>query len=153
VTWLAFLDVYLRGKKGHETNRDRIYDLLMKHAGDAGGIPFPEGAGVYGSLTGGAGRSWDNGNFFHMLICGIYGLEKSQAGITISPPSPITSLPLTELKNICWRDAVYHFTWTGEGTCIQKILCDGTEIATAQDKALLDYNQGVHQVEVILGTP
>ncbi len=46
VTWLAFLDVYLRGKKGHELNRSRIHDLLMQHAGDAGGTLFPEGAGV-----------------------------------------------------------------------------------------------------------
>jgi len=111
VTWLAFLDVYLRGIKGHETNRDRIYDLLMKHAGDAGGIPFSEGAGVYGNLTGGAGRSWDNGNFFHMLVCGVYGLEKCKGGISISPPAPISNQPVTELKNFCWRDAEYNFNW------------------------------------------
>jgi len=151
VTWLAFLDVYLRGKKGYETNRGRIYDLLMKHAGDAGGIPFPEGAGVYGSLTGGAGRAWDNGNFFHMLFCGVYGLEKSREGISISRPSPIGNQPVTELQNVCWRDAVYHFNWTGTGRAIGKVTCDGTEVKALHGKWLLAESQGQHRVEITLG--
>jgi hypothetical protein len=151
VTWLAFLDIYLRGKKGHDTNRSRIYDLLMQHAGDAGGIPFPEGAGVYGNLTGGAGRSWDNGNFFHMLVCGVYGLEKNKDGISVSPPSPVGNLPFTELKNLCWRDAVYNFSWTGKGKRIIKIICDGVEIKTTSDKWLLVSDKGLHEVKVILG--
>jgi hypothetical protein len=150
VTWLAFLDIYLRGKKGYDTNRKKIYDLLMKHSGDAGGIPFPEGAGVYGNLTGGAGRSWDNGNFFHMLVCGIYGLEKSKDGISVSPPSPIGNLPFTELKNLCWRDAVYNFSWTGKGRNIKKVIADGVEIKMISGKWLLVSDKGMHEVEVIL---
>jgi hypothetical protein len=149
VTWLAFLDVYLRGKKGYENNRSRIYDLLMQHAGDAGGIPFPEGAGVYGSLTGGAGRSWDNGNYFHMLICGIYGIEKQKEGITISNPHGINQVPLTELLNFCWREAVYNFHWTGKGKNIRKVICDGEELKES-DKWFLNSDKGIHEIEIIL---
>jgi hypothetical protein len=149
VTWLAFLDIYLRGKKGYENNRSRIYDLLMQHAGDAGGIPFPEGAGVYGSLTGGAGRSWDNGNFFHMLICGIYGIEKEKEGIFISNPQTISQVPLTELLNFCWREAVYNFHWTGQGKNIKKVLCDGVELKASGTWCLVS-DKGIHEVEIIM---
>jgi hypothetical protein len=149
VTWLAFLDVYLRGKKDYADNRSRIYDLLMKHAGDAGGIPFPEGAGVYGSLTGGAGRSWDNGNFFHMIICGMYGLEKTRKGILISNPERIDKVPLTELLNFCWREAIYNFHWTGLGNSISKVICDGKELKTP-GKWMLDSDRGIHEVEIVL---
>jgi len=151
VTWLAFLDIYLRGEKGYEKNRRQIYDLLIKHSLDAGGILFPEGAGVYGSLTGGAGRSWDNGNYFHMLVCGFYGLEKSKDGIIISNPGKVENLPLTELKNFCWRQAVYNFQWTGEGKKIQKIICDRNPLKLTNGEWLLDSMKGTHQVEVVLG--
>ena len=150
VTWLAFLDVYLRGEKEYEKNRSRIYDLLMQHAGDAGGINFPEGAGVYGSLTGGAGRSWDNGNYFHMLICGIYGIEKEKEGVLISNPHKIDNVPLTELLNFCWREAVYNFHWTGRGKHIKKIMCDANEVKSTSDKWLLISDKGVHDVEIML---
>jgi hypothetical protein len=151
VTWLAFLDIYLRGEKGYEKNRREIYDLLIRHSHDAGGILFPEGAGVYGSLTGGAGRSWDNGNYFHMLVCGFYGLEKSKDGIVISNPDRVENLPLTELKNFCWRQAVYNFQWNGEGRKIKKIICDGTDLKLTNGEWLLDFRNGTHRVEVVLG--
>jgi hypothetical protein len=151
VTWLAFLDIFLRGEKGYEKNRREIYDLLIKHSLDAGAVLFPEGAGVYGSLTGGAGRSWDNGNYFHMLVCGFYGLEKSNKGIVISNPGRVENLPLTELQNFCWRQAVYNFRWKGEGKKIQKIKCDGTDLRPTNGEWLLDSKNGNHQVEVVLG--
>ncbi len=150
VTWLAFLDVYLRGIKGHSTNRPGIYEILMEHAGDAGGIPFPEGAGVYGYLTGGAGRSWDNGNFFHMLVCGVYGLEKSRDGISISAPQKIDNVPLTEMLNFCWRDAVYNFHWKGEGSKISKVLINGDEVKPESGKYKLTATSGEHEVLIIL---
>ncbi len=150
VSWLGFLDVYLRGKKGHETNRSRIFDMLMKHAHDAGGIPFPEGAGIYGNLTGGAGRTWDNGNFFHMLICGVYGLEKSKDGIKISAPEKIDGVPLTELKNFRWRKAIYNFKWIGEGKNIKSVTMDGNEIASKQGVYSLTDKIGSHKVEIEL---
>lgn len=148
VTWLAFLDVYLRSKKGYETNRDRIYSLLMKHSLDAGGILFPEGAGVYGNLTGGAGRSWDNGTYFHMLVCGIYGIEKTDAGIQISPPNPIMDLPLTELLNVCWKKAVYNFRWEGRGKRIAQIFIDGIELKPESGNFTLTNATGVHEVTI-----
>jgi hypothetical protein len=150
VTWLAFLDVYLRGKKDHETNRTKIYSMLMLHAHDAGGIVFPEGAGVYGSLTGGAGRAWDNGNFFHMLVCGIYGLEKSNDGITISAPEKIEGVPLTELKNFYLKKAVYDFTWTGNGKNIKSISVDGQNLKQENGGYTLKYNSGKHKVIIQL---
>jgi hypothetical protein len=150
VTWLAFLDVYLRGEKGYETNRSRIYNLLMKHARDAGGIPFPEGAGVYGSLTGGAGRSWDNGNFFHMLICGIYGIEKNKEGIRISSPNPIENIPVTELLNVCWKKAVYNFRWEGKGNRIAYVLLDGRKVKSDHNTFVIDKNTGVHNVKITM---
>jgi hypothetical protein len=150
VTWLGFLDVYLRGKKGHDTNRSRIFDMLMKHAHDAGGIPFPEGAGVLGYLTGGAGRTWDNGNFFQMLICGIYGLEKSKDGITISAPEKIDGTPLTELKNFRWRKALYDFKWTGKGKNIKSVTIDGNEISSDRGIYILTDEMGIHKIKIEL---
>jgi len=150
VTWLAFLDVYLRGINGYETNRARIYNLLLQHAMDAGGIVFPEGSGVYGYLTGGAGRSWDNGNFFHMLVCGVYGIEKSSTGIHISPPKPINGIPLTELLNICWRKAVYNFYWEGKGSHISMVLLDGNEIKPESDIFILKQKTSIHIVKIKL---
>ncbi len=150
VTWLAFLDIYLRGKLGYETNRDRIYSLLMKHATDAGGIVFPEGAGVYGSLTGGAGRSWDNGNFFHMLVCGFYGLEKDSHGIRIDDPAPVKGIPVTGLRNFSWRNAVYDFNWKGRGTHIRRVVMDGAEIPASAGHFLLNQSSGKHVVDIML---
>ncbi|MGD8777355.1 MAG: hypothetical protein PVH88_00150 [Ignavibacteria bacterium] len=151
VTWLAFLDIYLRSKTGHSKNKAKIYELLIKHAYDAGGIPFSEGIGVWGYLTGGAGRSWDNGNFFHMLVCGIYGLEKSKDGILITSPAKIEGVPLTELNNFKWRDAVYNFSWQGDGSNIKKVTVNGKEIKSAEDGLykLVD-RKGNYNVEVFL---
>jgi len=149
VPWLAFLDVYLRGKKGHEANRDRIYDLLMLHAKDAGGIPFSEGASIMGSLTNNAGRSWDNGNYFHMLVSGMYGIEKTYDGIVLSSPNPINNKPLTELKNVGWRDATYNLKWNGDGTRIINVKIDGVELIPQMGTYLLNYNTGTHEVEII----
>ena len=150
VTWLGFLDVYLRGKKEHDTNRSRIFHMLMKHAHDAGGIPFPEGMGVLGCLTGGAGRTWDNGNFFHMLICGIYGLEKSKDGITILAPEKIDGVPLTELKNFRWHKAIYNFKWTGKGKHIKEIIIDGNRITPDHGVYKLTNKTGKHEVKIEL---
>lgn len=150
VTWLAFLDIHLRGIKGHQKNRDRIFKLLMKHAGDVDNIPFPEGAGVYGYLTGGAGRSWDNGTFFHMLITGVYGISKHKDGITISDPNPIKEQPLTELKNVIWRDATYDFIWSGKGNQIKNIRMNNKEINAENETYLLHAASGHHRVEIAL---
>ena len=150
VTWLAFLDVYLRGKKGHLKNRSRIYGMLMEHARDAGGTPFPEGAGVYGYLTGGAGRSWDNGNYFHLLLCGVYGLEKDRQGIRISPPQPIGSAPVTELRNVSWRQARYKIRWTGQGDRISEVRVDGEVLEPESGGYRLTYDSGEHEVIIKL---
>ncbi|MHB8338297.1 MAG: hypothetical protein ACYC49_09260 [Ignavibacteriaceae bacterium] len=140
----------MRGKKGHETNRSRIFDMLMKHVHDAGGIPFSEGAGIYGNLTGGAGRTWDNGNFFHMLICGIYGLEKSKDGITISAPEKIDGIPLTEPKNFRWCKAIYNFKWIGKGKHIKDVIIDGNRITSELDVYKLTGKDGSHEVKIEL---
>ena len=150
VTWLAFLDIYLRGKKDYPAGRDRIYRLLVEHMHDAGGTPFPEGAGVYGYLTGGAGRSWDNGNFFHMLICGICGIRKDREGIHISGPHPLQSLPLSELDNVKWQKATYDFTWEGDGEDIREVLLDGKPVPRSGETWLLDASKGNHRVTIKL---
>ncbi len=150
VTWLAFMDVYLRGIKGHDANRPRIFNMLMQHAHDAGGVPFPEGAGIYGNLTGGAGRLWDNGNFFHMLICGVYGVEKSKDGISLTAPNEIDGTPLTELKNFCWRKAVYNFKWIGKGKNIKSITLDGNKITSTSGVYKLNKSHGSHKIEIVL---
>ncbi|MGD8777369.1 MAG: hypothetical protein PVH88_00225 [Ignavibacteria bacterium] len=151
VPWLAFLDVYLRGKNGHLKNRSKIFDLLMEHARDVLDIPFTEGMGIYGFLTKNAGRSWDNGNFFHMLVCGIYGIEKTKDGIILSAPGKIESAPLTELKNVRWRNAVYNFEWNGDGNEIKKVVVNGSEIKSEPNNVykLID-KAGVHEVEISL---
>jgi hypothetical protein len=151
VPWLGFLDVYLRGKAGHNANRSKIYDLLISHAHDAGVIPFPEGAGIHGDLTGNSGRTWDNGNFFQMLICGIYGLEKTRDGIRITAPERIDSVPLTELRDVCWRKAVYNFKWNGEGKSIESVVIDGNRNIRSTDGIFnLAYKSGTHEVDVNL---
>ena len=150
VTWLAFLDVFLRGKKGCLTNRSKIYDMLLQHAYDAGKIPFSEGMGVYGSLTDGAGRTWDNGNYFHMLICGIYGLEKDNNNITISAPVLIEGTPLTELKNFYWGNAIYNFSWKGTGSKIKTITVDGEKVNHEIGEYKLFDKAGKHNVQIIM---
>lgn len=150
VTWLGFMDVYLRGKEGHDKNRAKIFHLLMKNALDAGGIPFPEGMGIMGYLTGNAGRTWDNGNFFHMLICGVYGLEKSKDGIRIVAPDKIRGVPLTELDNFRWREAVYNFKWIGNGKYIEDVTVDGNKIKSKSGVYWLTNKRGSHEVEIKL---
>lgn len=150
VPWLAFLDVYLRGKKGHTRNRSRIYDLLMKHALDAGGIPFSEGVGISGCLTGGAGRAWDNGNFFHMLVSGIYGIEKSNEGIQITAPAPIEGTPFTELRNMRWGNATCNFRWRGVGTRIESVRLNGKHVYPQGEKWVLRELSGDCAVDVVL---
>jgi hypothetical protein len=150
VTWLAFLDVYLRCKKGHEANGSKIFDMLLAHAYDAGGVAFSEGVGVNGRLTGGAGRTWDNGNFFHMLISGIYGIEKNKDCVLISSPVKMDTMPLTELKNFCWRKAVYNFKWVGKGKSIKNVFVDGKEISGKSGTYVLTNEIGKHNVEINL---
>lgn len=145
--WLAFLDVFLRAKLGREKNRSEIFGLLIEHAYDVPAAPFAEGAGITGVLTGGAGRAWDNGNFFHCLISGIYGIEKSQSGISISDPVKMEGFPLTELKNVRWRDAIYNIKWEGIGTEIREIALDDKIL----DKHILMEKTGRHEVIVKLG--
>jgi hypothetical protein len=129
--WLGFLDVYLRCTRGIETNRDRIFGQLLDHAYDIPGVCFSEGLGIYGTLSGVSGRSWDNGNFFHTLITAIYGLKKSKDGIEIGPPTQMDSASVTELQNVRWRQAVYNFEWRGTGDRIDKVVLDGKEIESA----------------------
>lgn len=150
VTWLAFLDVYLRGVSGHKTKRSLIYQKTMDQKEIVAGVPFPEGAGVYGYLTGGAGRSWDNGNFFHLILCGIYGIEKDRNGIAVSDPNPLDGVPLSELKNVRWRDASYHMEWKGSGTLISKITLNGRPLKKEAGIYLLEKEKGSHEVEITL---
>ena len=150
VTWLAFLDVYLRGVSGSQTNRSLIYQKTMDQKEIVAGVPFPEGAGVYGYLTGGAGRSWDNGNFFHLILCGVYGIQKDRNGIAVSNPIPLDGVPLSELKNVRWRDACYQFEWKGSGTQIANFKLNGESIKKKQGFYLLDQKKGSHKVEIIL---
>ena len=140
----------MRGKEGHDKNRAKIFQLLMKNALDAGGIPFPEGMGIMGYLTGNAGRTWDNGNFFHMLICGVYGLEKSKDGIRIVTPDKIRGVPLTELDNFRWREAVYNFKWIGNGKYIEEVTVDGNKIKSKSGVYWLTNKRGSHEVEIKL---
>jgi hypothetical protein len=126
--WLGCLDVYLRCMKGHRPNRARILKLILDHAYDIPAAPLAEGAGVFGNLTGGAGRAWDNGSFFQMLIRGVYGLEKTSEGLDIRPPAELEGMNLTELNHVCWRQASYDFTWQGRGPRIARILLDGVPV-------------------------
>jgi hypothetical protein len=126
--WLGFLDVYLRCKLDHPANRSEIFKLLIDHAYDVPSAPFAEGAGNSGVLTGGAGRAWDNGNFFHCLINGIYNVEKDKDGLTIGAPVKMADFLLTELNHVRWRDATYHLQWRGEGTKIETVTLDGRPV-------------------------
>jgi hypothetical protein len=153
--WLGFLDVYLRCKYGREQNRSRIFSLLIKHAYDVPGACFTEGAGINGGLTGGSGRTWDNGNFFHCLISGVYGIEKTAQGIGVVAPTQMQGFPLTELKNVRWNNAVYDFQWVGSGTKISKLTLDSAtqqslRVSGADTYQLLE-KSGRHSVVVTLG--
>ncbi len=148
--WLGFLDVYLRCKKRDSMIRSDVFALLIKNAYVLPAAPFSEGAGISGTLTGGAGRAWDNGNFFHCLISGIYGLEKSRTGIQVSAPAKIDGFPITELENVRWKNAVYDFTWTGSGSIIDQVLLDGKPClpCTSSGAYLLHKPTGLHKVTV-----
>lgn len=152
--WLGFFDVYLRGEKGHDKNRSRIFKSLLDHAWDIPAGCFTEGLGVYGNLTGGAGRSWDNGNFFHTLIVGILGIEKSKDGIAIKAPRPVDSIPMGSLQNVGWKNAIYHFQWKGKGGNIKEVLLDGRKIQPSdqdgKESYLLTKTKGEHQCLIIL---
>lgn len=151
--WLGFLDVYLRSKTGagSELNRRRILALLLAHAYDVAETPFSEGLGIYGSITGGAGRSWDNGNFFHCLINGIYGIEKTYADIRVSAPKPVPEFAFKELRSVPWRNAIYDFEWQGRGTQIASVRLDGRVLKPSDsgDYVIAD-NSGRHTVLITL---
>lgn len=145
--WLGFLDVYLRCKFDHPANRSKIFKLLIAHAYDVPSAPFAEGAGNSGVLTGGAGRAWDNGNFFHCLINGIYNVEKDKDGLTIGVPVKMAGFPLTELNNVRWRNAIYNLQWRGEGTKIKTVTMDGRPVSKlAGGRYRLAEKAGAHKV-------
>jgi hypothetical protein len=147
--WLGFLDVYLRCKFDHPANRSEIFKLLIAHAYDVPSAPFAEGAGNSGVLTGGAGRAWDNGNFFHCLINGIYNVEKNKNGLTIGAPVRMADFPLTELNNVRWRDAVYNLQWRGERTKIETVTMDGRPVTKlAGGRYQFAEKTGAHEVVV-----
>ncbi len=148
--WLGFLDVYLRCKKDHTVNRSKIFKMLLDHAWDVPDACFSEGAGPWGFLTGGAGRSWDNANFFHTLVVGIYGLEKSNSGITVSVPVKMEGYPLTELNNFKWKQAVYDFEWKGSGDRISSVTLDGKAVSKTESGYLLNKQGGKHKVVITL---
>lgn len=153
--WLGFLDVYLRCKHGREQNRSRIFSLLIKHAYDVPGACFSEGAGINGGLTGGSGRTWDNGNFFHCLISGVYGIEKTAQCIGVVAPTQMQGFLLTELKNVRWSDAVYDFMWAGVGTKIVKLTLDMVPQQAIRQSGVDTYQlsekSGKHSVVVTVG--
>jgi hypothetical protein len=148
--WLGFLDVYLRSRLDGGTNSAPIFKLLIEHAYDLPAGPFTEGAGIFGHLTGGAGRAWDNGNFFHCLIVGLYGVEKSAEGIRIAPPVKLEGFPLTELRNLHWRGASYDIEWSGQGGRIAEVLLDGQPIKLTNGTCLLTAKSGRHTVTIRL---
>jgi len=148
--WLGFLDVYLRCRHGHEKNRSGIFQLLLDHAYDIPAAPFTEGAGIFGNLTGGAGRAWDNGNFFHCLISGVYGIEKSAAGFDIAAPTRMDGHALSELRGVPWRDALIDFEWRGEGRRIAKVEIDGMKVSPWKG-FVKPPSEGTHKITVTLG--
>jgi len=151
--WLGFMDVYLRCKKGHEENRARVFKALIDHAYDIPTGCFTEGLGIYGYLSGVSGRSWDNGNFFHTLIVEIYGIEKSRHGIRIRPPTPLEPMPVTELKNVRWRSAVYDFQWQGSGPHLKEVRVNGEDRLGGESESafVLTKSSGRHHVRIVLG--
>jgi len=161
VPWLGFVDVFIRLRdlpdynakwdKTNFNNASKIFKLLIDHAYDVPPAAFTEGMGPFGYLTGCAGRSWDNGNFFHTLIVGICGLEKSQYGIKITVPKQLINSPINQLENMCWRDAVYNFEWKGKGEKIKNVTVDGKIINPEADgNYLLKDSYGNHKVIISL---
>lgn len=148
--WLGFLDVFLRCKNGWENNRSQVFKMLIDHAYAVPAAPFSEGAGIEGNLTGGAGRSWDNGNFFHCLISGIYGVHKSVSSLALIAPTPMKDFPLTELKNVQWQDASYDIAWEGTGSKIASVTLDGVKVSPKGGRYLLTKPSGQHAVVVKL---
>jgi hypothetical protein len=149
--WLGFLDVYLRCKHGREKNRSEIFGLLIEHAYDVPAAPFTEGAGIDGSLTGGSGRLWDNGNFFHCLVSGVYGIEKQAEAIHVTSPTRMTGFRLTQLRNVHWRDAEYDFRWEGTGSRISELMLDSVrQSPTISGEYLLSSKTGRHIVTITL---
>ncbi len=150
--WLGFLDVYLRCRTGAGDlrNRTRIWQLLLAHAYDIADAPFTEGLGIFGTLTGGAGRLWDNGNFFHTLVCGVYGLEKFSAGIRVGAPGKMLDAPRSCLNGMQWRDAVYDFRWEGKGTRVQRVRLDGRTVRPGDTGIVLNKPRGYHRVVIEL---
>jgi len=159
--WLGFVDVFIRlrnlpdyGKQWDEknfNNASKIFKLLLDHAYDIPPACFTEGMGIYGYLSGCSGRAWDNGNFFHTLIVGICGLEKSQFGISISPPKQLINSPINNLENMYWRNAVYNFDWKGKGKKIKQVTVDGKIIkAEPNGNYLLKNPKGNHKVIISL---
>lgn len=149
--WLGFVDVYCRGELGIETNRDRIWQGLTDHAYDVDHVAFPEGIGIFGYLTGCAGRSWDNGNFFHTLLESIYGVRKKAAGLVLSNPKPVAGFALTTLENLQWQGATYTVRFKGEGKTIASLTLDGTPQTPVNGDYTLSGNAGAHEVVVQLG--
>ncbi len=157
--WLGFLDVFIRVRDLPEynakwdeknyNNASKVFKLLLDHAYDIPPACFTEGMGIYGYLSGCSGRSWDNGNFFHTLIVGICGLEKSQYGISITAPKQLKGSPVSELDNMYWRNAVYKFEWKGKGGKIKKVTVDDKVIKPEADgNYLLKDSEGEHEVIV-----
>lgn len=150
--WLGFLDVYLRCKHGQEKHRSEIFSMLIKHAYDVPGSCFTEGAGIFGSLTGGSGRTWDNGNFFHCLVSGVYGIEKTAQGVGVVAPTEMHGFALSELRNVRWNDAIYDFQWIGNGSKITKLAVDSeVQKHSGNDAYLLTEKSGRHSVSITLG--
>jgi hypothetical protein len=87
-----------------------------------------------------------------MLIAGIYGIEKDREGITLSDPDPLATVPLTELRNVHWRDAVYDFSWEGKGTNIKELKLDGKVLHSNSGTFRLHKSRGHHIVTVSLNT-
>jgi hypothetical protein len=149
--WLGFLDVYLRVRDGIPGNRDRIFKLLVEHAHDIPPACFTEGLGITGYLSGVSGRSWDNANFFHALLVGVYGIEKTSGGIILRKPTSIAGTPLTKLENVRWRKADYILNWENSGDRIRRVTLDGKELKTNHDgEYLLEPAEGKHEVRVEL---
>ena len=159
--WLGFVDVFIRlrdlpdyNKQWDKTNfinASEIFKLLIDHAYDNPPGCFTEGMGIFGYLSGCSGRAWDNGNFFHTLIVGICGLEKTQFGISISQPKQLINSPINDLENMCWRNAVYNFQWKGNGQKIKQITVDGKLIKPESNgKYLLKNPEGNHNVIISL---
>ena len=85
-----------------------------------------------------------------MLISGVYGIQKDRKGVSITNPNPLNSQPLTALQHVCWRDAVYDFSWQGTGNQIAKVSMDGRILKSEKGKFLLDAERGHHKVVIEL---